>query len=98
MNKKLTVLATFKAKNGQEKALEAALRELIKPTLEEEGCLNYDLHQSIHHENEFMFHENWLSLAAHAKHNSAPPIEAWRKKKDALLLEDCIVTSWQAVD
>jgi quinol monooxygenase YgiN len=97
VSKKYTVLALFKAKPGKEDALEQALRDIIQPTLAEEGCINYDLHRSVNNRAEFMFYENWTSQEAHAKHNSAPHIEIWRKKKNDLLETDGVVTAWLPV-
>jgi quinol monooxygenase YgiN len=96
--KQYTVLALFKAKPGKEEALEQALRNMVQPTLAEDGCINYDLHCSANNKAEFMFYENWTSQEAHAKHNAAPHIESWRKKKDELLETDCVVTAWKMVD
>lgn len=57
----LTVVAKVISKEGQSKAVGEELYKLIAPTLKEEGCVNYDLHQSIEDENIFIFHENWTS-------------------------------------
>lgn len=92
-----SVLALFKAKHGKEEDLKQALKELVNPTLKEEGCINYDLHQSIDNKAEFMFYENWTTKDAHAKHNIAPHIEKWRKIKDELLEKDSVVTSWNII-
>ncbi|MCH2205944.1 MAG: antibiotic biosynthesis monooxygenase [Lentisphaerales bacterium] len=59
----LTVVAKVVAKEGNSEAVGAELYKLIEPTLQEEGCINYDLHQSIEDENIFIFHENWTSEA-----------------------------------
>lgn len=93
--KKYTVLAHFKAKKGMDEELKEALKKLIQPTLAEDGCLNYELHQSIDNKDEFMFYENWASKEAHAKHNLTPHIKAWRNIKDKLLAKNCIVTAWK---
>ena len=45
----LTVIASLKAKPGQENALFAALSSLIAPTRAEPGCILYEMHRS--HEN-----------------------------------------------
>ena len=57
----LTVVATVTAKQGFEKEVEQILKKLIAPTLEEDGCINYDLHQSIDTPGVYVFHENWQS-------------------------------------
>ena len=59
----LTVVAKVIAKDGQVEQVGAELTKLIEPTLKEDGCINYDLHQSIEDEKIFIFHENWTSEA-----------------------------------
>jgi quinol monooxygenase YgiN len=66
----VTVVATFEAKPGKETELKNALTALVAPTLQEAGCINYDLHQSPEEPGKFLFHENWTSkelLDAHLK-------------------------------
>ncbi|MES2203996.1 MAG: putative quinol monooxygenase [Pseudomonadota bacterium] len=93
-----SVLAVFKARPGKEEELKRALQEMVEPTLAEEGCINYDLHQSVDNKAQFMFYENWSNQAAHSQHNVAAHIEAWRKKKDQLLEENCVVTAWKMIN
>jgi quinol monooxygenase YgiN len=73
--KALIVVATFKARRGQEAALCAALTALIEPAREEEGCLNYDLHVALDNKGHFMFHQSWISKAHLDAHLSHPPIQ-----------------------
>jgi len=47
MNKKYTVVAALQARSGKEAALREALVKLLVLTRGEEGCLNYDLHESL---------------------------------------------------
>ena len=61
MKEYLTVVAKFKAKAGKEAELRETLLSLVKPTHAEEGCVNYDLHQSTQDPRVFIFHENWTS-------------------------------------
>ena len=96
--KKHTVLAIFTAKPGKEKELETALRAMIEPSLAEEGCINYDLHQSTTNKNEFMFYENWVSKEAHEKHGTSAHIQEWRKKKNELLETNNSVSGWKMLD
>jgi quinol monooxygenase YgiN len=43
----LTVVARINAKPGEEQELREALEGLIEPTVQEKGCVNYDLHQGV---------------------------------------------------
>ena len=44
-NQQLTITASILAKTEKREFVKQALLKLIPPTLQEEGCLNYDLHQ-----------------------------------------------------
>ena len=61
--KRLTVVATVIAKPDCIEAVKTELNKLIEPTRNEEGCINYDLHQSKDDPAVFIFHENWDSEA-----------------------------------
>jgi quinol monooxygenase YgiN len=68
----LTVIAYMHAKPGKEDELRAALEALIKPTSEEDGYVNYDLHQGVEDPGAFFFYENWES-ADHLNAHLAKP-------------------------
>ena len=55
MEKNVTVLALLRAKPGLEEEVKRELMALQGPTLSEEGCINYDLHQSKEDPSRFMF-------------------------------------------
>lgn len=59
----LTVVATVTAKVEFIEDVGNALEALIAPTLQEDGCINYDLHKSIENPAIYVFHENWTSKA-----------------------------------
>ena len=58
---KLTIVANITAHAGKVDLVKAELEKLIEPTLKEEGCLQYDLHQDNANPAHFMFYENWES-------------------------------------
>lgn len=65
MDPKLTVVAVFRARAGQEMTLEVALGAMLAPTRREPGCLNYDLHRTDDDPGLFFFHETWRSADDH---------------------------------
>jgi len=81
----VTVIATLKAKPGQEEALRRELLALIPITRQEQGCINYDLHQSNEDPAVFVFHENWSSQAALQAHSVNTHLAAFQEKADVLL-------------
>jgi len=92
MGKNVTVLALFKAKPGLEEKVKRELLALQGPTRSEEGCINYDLHQSKEDPSCFMFYENWKSQEDLDKHLQMPYLEAFREKAGDLLAEPTSIT------
>lgn len=84
---KLTIVARILAKEGQSDFIKSELTKLIAPTLAEEGCINYDLHQDNHNEHFFMFYENWTSRTLWQAHNNSAHIAAYRKATEGRLAE-----------
>lgn len=96
-DKPYTVLAFFEAKPGKEDELKAVLSSLVTPSLQEEGCVTYVLHQSQDEPTKFMFYENWSSKEALMQHGQTPHIIAWRAKRDELLIEPNQASFWEMV-
>ena len=92
MGKKVTVLALFKAKSGLEEEVKRELMALQGPARSEEGCINYDLHQSKEDPSRFMFYENWKSQEDLDKHLQMPYLKAFREKAGDLLAEPTSMT------
>ena len=81
----LTVIASMRAKPGKEQALREALEALIAPTSQEDGYVNYDLHQGVEDPAVFFFYENWTSGEALDAHLAAPHLEKFAGIMDDLL-------------
>lgn len=95
----VTVIATIKVKSGMEELTRELLQSIVPPTLEEPGCLNYDLHQSTTDPTDFMFYERWTSdeaLAAHST-SAAPHRAALREKLGGMVAGAPSVTRWRRV-
>lgn len=83
---KLTIVANITAKTEKVDFIKAELKKLIAPTLAEEGCINYDLHQDNENPAHFMFYENWQSR------------ELWENHMNAQHLHDYIAATEGAVE
>ena len=81
----LTVVAYMKAAPGKEDELREALKGLVGPTSQEEGYVNYDLHESVEDPGRFFFYENWTSGEALDAHLAAPHIAALVERIPELL-------------
>ena len=67
-NEQVTVVARAKAQPGMEERLMEVAAELVEPTRDEEGCINYDLHRGAEDPSELIFYENWRSKADLDRH------------------------------
>ena len=81
----LTVIAHAKAAPGKEDDLRTALQALVAPTVREQGCINYDMHESVDPPGLFYFYENWESPEAHDAHIQAPHLQRFVGVMDDLL-------------
>jgi quinol monooxygenase YgiN len=97
MNKKITILALVKAKEGMEETLKQELLSLVNPTRSEPGCINYNLHQATGDKTQFMFYENWKSMEDLDKHRGMPHMKAIRPKIGDLLAKPMEVTLFEMV-
>jgi quinol monooxygenase YgiN len=70
----LTVVAEITARTGKEDELKRLLLGLVEPTRKEDGCVQYDLHQSTDTPARFVFYENWTSRDALDKHLQSPHV------------------------
>jgi len=96
-NKKITILARMKAKQGMEEEVKQELLSLVGPTRAEAGCINYDLHQSTENRCLFMLYENWVSKRALEEHIGMPYLKAFMKKTKEVLAEPADITLWEGI-
>ena len=84
----LTVIAYMKAKPGKEQELHDALVALIEPTTQEDGYVNYDLHQGVEDPGVFFFYENWESADHLDAHLQTPHLVEFAGRLDEFLDEN----------
>lgn len=77
--------AKMKSKPGQSELLKSLLFELVSHSVQENACLQYELHQSSDDENVFIFHEEWSGEAGLTLHNSQPHLKAFVEKSAGIL-------------
>jgi len=68
----LFIFARFHAKEGQQDAVVAALREVLDPTREEPGCLAIQHYRCIRNPRLFYVHSCWIDEAAFERHAALP--------------------------
>ena len=94
---RVTVVARIKAKPGMEARVREELHKLLVPTRTEAGCLNFDMHQSLDNEGDFLFHENWNSKQDLERHFQSPHIQRWLKISDELCAAPVEIGLWKQV-
>jgi quinol monooxygenase YgiN len=57
----LIIIARIQAKSEQVAVVKAEALKLINPTLKEQGCLQYDMHQDNQDPALFLFYERWAT-------------------------------------
>jgi quinol monooxygenase YgiN len=75
----------MRAKPGKEEDLREMLEGLVKPTKQEAGSVNYDLHRSVSDPAIFYFYENWESSEHLDAHMETPHIQRALGRVDELL-------------
>lgn len=70
-----TVIVTLDAKPGMEDAARQSLLDLVPPTRQEAGCIDYHLHECNGQPGRFVLYENWASEAAWEEHMQMPYLQ-----------------------
>lgn len=74
-NTKVHVVATLKAKPGQEEKVRGMLLGLLEPSRRDKGCLRYELFQARDTPTTFVFLEEWADDASLQTHLASPLIQ-----------------------
>lgn len=96
-DKKVTVIVRIKAMSGMEARVKEELLKLLAPTRKEAGCLNYDMHQSLENEGNFLFHENWTSKEDLDRHFQTPHLQQWLKVSEQVCAAPVEIGLWRQV-
>lgn len=96
-NKRVTVFARMKAKDGMDENVRKELISLVPQTRSEASCINYDIHQAVDDKSLFMFYENWCSKKDLDKHLEMPYLKSFLEKADEILAEPVDVTLWEMI-
>jgi len=96
-DKKVTVLARFKAKKGKEEELRKAIMACVAPTRAEAGCINYDLHQLADDSGDLILYENWRSKNDLDVHLEMPYLRELKAKANDLCSSPIEITLWEMI-
>jgi quinol monooxygenase YgiN len=93
----ITVVALIRAKDGMVEEVKQELTGLVGPTRAEEGCIKYELHQSVENKSLFMFYEKWASKKDLDEHMHVPHMKAHMQRARDLFAEPPKITLWEAI-
>jgi quinol monooxygenase YgiN len=79
------VFVKLHAREGNEKAVEEALREVMGASRAEPGCLDFHLYRSMRDPRLFYIHSRWRDFEAYSTHAELPHTVNFLKKVDALV-------------
>jgi len=66
------IFAKFHVREGMEGEAEQALREVVKASREEEGCVNIHAYRAIRDPRLYYIHSTWKDVAAFELHATLP--------------------------
>jgi len=79
------VFVRLQAREGEESAVEQALRDVTGPSRQEPGCLSFHTFRSMRDRRLFYIHSRWVDEAAFQAHADLPHTVRFLKRVDALL-------------
>jgi len=89
---KLTVVAKIVAKKGCIDSLKGELIKLVAPTRQEQGYIEYRLHQDNENPEVFLFYENWADATCLEKHLNTARFKAYLAATEDLVEQKSVHT------
>jgi len=71
-DEKIVLIARLKVKADKIEETKQAALAIVEKSRAEDGCINYDIHQSIEDETLFFWHETWKNKAALDEYFATP--------------------------
>ena len=93
-NEQPTVLVLFEAKAGYEEKAREVLRELVRKSLRDEGCLQYDMHEKPDAPGRFMLFERWASRKLLSEHQEKEWMAEHGKKIAEVMAAEPEISFW----
>jgi len=91
------VFVRLHAREGEESAVEQALRDVTGPSRQEPGCLSFHTFRSMRDRRLFYIHSRWVDEAAFQAHADLPHTVRFLKRVDALLDQPRDVTRTEMI-
>ena len=92
------VFVRLHARERKDGGVEEALREVAGPSLEEDGCLSFQIFRAVRDRRLFFIHSRWVDEEAFQKHAELEHTVRFLKRVDALLDEPRVVSRTERMD
>ena len=79
-DKNFTVMIAGIAKSGMEDYVKRNLVDMMKHSKKDDGCIIYNIHESMDRPGEFMVYMVWNNEESFEQHNQKPEMIAFKKK------------------
>lgn len=86
----VTVVAKVTAKDEAVETVKAELLTLVTETRQEEGCIEYRLHQDQDNPAIFVFYENWKSLACLEHHMNSRHFQKYLAAVEGMISDKAV--------
>jgi len=81
----LTIAARIEANKDSIDLVKTELLNLIEPTIQEAGCIQYDLHQDNENPAVFLFYENWETRELWQQHMNTDHLAGFMKATEGAI-------------
>ncbi|ACT02611.1 putative quinol monooxygenase [Paenibacillus sp. JDR-2] len=81
----ITIVAILKARAGNEQQLRDELLKVAVPSRAEGGCIDYILHNSPEHREQYVLYETWKDEDALQAHLASSHYQEYRRSAEAWL-------------
>lgn len=93
------VLIAGVAQPGMEDYLRSFLQRLAKESRQDDGCIIYNIHESLNNPGEFMLYSAWTSEKAFNEHNEKPAMQEFKKElAERMFTYETPKTYWTSLD
>ena len=97
MMKQVSVVARVRAVKGMEEKVRRECLALVAPSRSEQGCINYDLHQSADDPALLLFYENWTSREDLERHLETAHSLGFDERTEGMLDGPIEITLWEMI-
>jgi quinol monooxygenase YgiN len=89
----ISVIATLVCRRDADAAFQVELKKLLRATLEEEGCLSYEIYECNGEKGKYIVIDQWESEEALTLHKASPHYKYFMHIAPALLTEPIEIRS-----